>query len=328
MDASRTVSRRRHPWLVSALALSLLGTTPSAWSSAPRGPNSVRFRYGLRAGASYDMTMVMSVGLQVDAEGLTDPASLALEKGFQQDVNVRMVLEVGQAAADGSKPVAYRVRDAKGKMTLGGEHVEQPDLKEIVWGSVLKGRLTDEGRTIELEKHGLRALPGPSSEMMSRMLEAMPALPDRELRIGDSFEVPVRLEMPDMPTGGKADVTSTATFTLVSIGERDAVFHLRAVLSTGSDTETSETMNMSMIGGSVGRAVFDLAEGIFRTVHTDMTMEMNIDIPMDPDELPQFSEPSPDARRADPDAKPGRMKMKMSARGPLDFTMTRAAADR
>jgi hypothetical protein len=174
----------------------------------------------------------------------------------------------------------------------------------------------------------------------------MPGFPDRDLKIGDSFDVPVKMSLPAlmMPRGEAGEVNSRGVYTLRSLGGTEALFDVRQTVSLGGNPDgaskqggsaDSGSGDLRLKGGGTGTAAFDLKEGYFKSVTIDMSIEL--ELIGDPSTFAGLGSssseggPSPGATKpgTDPNqSAEGTVRIKMIMKGPSRVTMTRLAPAR
>jgi hypothetical protein len=296
-----------------------------AGAASPRAlaaPESVRLAYQLVPGASYEQAMTMSMKLQMEMEGLP-PESAALAqamlKDLRQEMSMRVNLDMGSEESDGSVPFKASVSDVKMSMTMAGQPMEVPNLMDSLKELVTNGRQTADGRLAEVDFEGLENVPGLPAEFKDNLLRSLPEIPARDLKVGDTFEIPYRMAVPALPTGGKVDVDAKAIYTLKRIAETEAFFDVRQTMSMGTGGPGSEELGMSIAGGGLGTAVFDLKEGFFKHLRIDTRMEVKLEmaIPGAPEGAAPDGSDRPPA---------GPVRMKVVAEGPVEVTMSRVGA--
>jgi hypothetical protein len=252
-------------------------------------------------------------------EGLPEEAAAiaqAIGRDLKQEISIRTLLEIGREEKDGSLPVEYRIVDSEVQMTMAGQPIEVPGVKDsFSKGQSLKGRLAAGGRTLELGETSIDSAPGLPPGTAQRIAQAMPALPDRELKVGDSFEVPIKLSLPGLPMAGRMDTSSTCVYTLKTLTDAAALFDMTTTVTGTYGDEGGERMKLTLAGGGEGKAVFDLKEGIFTDSSTSMKVNMAMEMP-----YPTGPDPVPESEASQPKI----VKIKAVMEGPATYRMSRA----
>jgi len=303
--------------------ISLILLVSALVSSSVSGKESARLRYLLRPGAVYDGLITVGLTTQVTMEGLPEEAALIAQtigKDLKQQITIKTVLETGRVEKDGGLPVEYRIVDGSVQMTMAGQPIELPGLKDA-FSSVrsLKGNLAPGGRALEIDSLSLESVPGLPPDTAQRIAQSMPALPDRELKIGDSFEVPTKLSLPGLPMAGRMETSSQCTYTLKSLTDAAATFELKTIVSGSYGDDGGERMKIKLTGGGEGVAIFDLKEGIFTDSTTAMKVSVTIEMP-----YPTGPDPVPESEAAQPKI----VRIRATMEGPTGYRMSRIPSAR
>ena len=282
-------------------------------ASSAAAEEGVRLRYGFRPGASYSIQVGLRLTMQTEMQGLPpEAAGLAeLAKDAREEMALRLVLDAGAPADDGATPVTVRVDDVLSKLTVGGQIVQVQGLEERLEGAtILEGKLSRDGRSLTLAPPSAADIPDASREMVSLLLQSLPSLPDRELRPGDSFEIPARFELPGFGTGAGLDTTGRSIFTLRAVDGGTARFEVRGDASATATGDPSRPMTIK--ASAQGTAEFDLEEGIFSASRSELAIELGLEM-----QLPAGSPPP---------AAPVTLKVHGTAKGPVEVGVARVAA--
>jgi len=284
---------------------------------------SIRLRYGLRPGAAYDQTTTLALAMQIKSEGLPEAAATliqAIVKDSKQDLRLQGRVETGAKGGDGSLPLTYRLVDAKGTLTMGGQTKDLLGDPQRLAGATLGGRLLPDGRTIDLSGGpGDAAHPMPSG-VKDRIIQSLPALPDRDIRIGERFEVPGGISLAGLPGGAQGQIEAKCAFTLKSLDDGVAVFDVLQTMSVPSGTSLPGNRTLAVSGGGTGTATYDRREGIF----TSLKMEMDVLVTMGMSGAAVGGDPR--LQQLPPGTVAEAVSIKAAVRGPMAVTMARAPA--
>jgi len=281
----------------------------------------MRFRYLFRPGEGYDGSLRITLTTQMTMEGLPAEAAAmmgTLGKDLRQEILLTTRLDVGRAGADGALPVDYGIVGGSVSMTMAGQPLELPGIKEAIASAPRwHGRLTSGGTALDLAGGtgpGIRGLP---DDTVDRLSQGMPPLPEKELKVGDSFEAPLRIALPGVPMAGRLESESRRVFKLTSLDGNQAIFEtVTTITGTGGDDETAR-MRTTIEGGGPGRAVFDLKEGIFTEMSTDLDVKVTLELPF----------PSgPDPVVPGENAAPQMVRVHAAMRGVSEYRLSRAPA--
>jgi hypothetical protein len=285
--------------------------------------DSVQLRYRLQPNASYEQKMSMSLVMDVEFDGMPKealPTAQALMSGMEQEMDMTMLMYVGEAEEDGSMSVEYRVDDVTSFMTMAGQRFEVPGLQATVGSQSIKGRIGPDGRAIKLDLDELTGLP---QGMTDRLMQSMPSFPDKEMAVGDSFEMPVKMSMPIPQMAGQAgggaslEMDGKVVYELRAVEGREARFQVSQTMIMGMDSaEEEEPATMKMEASGDGTALFDVEEGIFTNVRMEMTMHMKMGM----GGLGNFG-----AGGTEGDGAP--LSMTLKASGPVEITMARTGEE-
>lgn len=306
----QSITRRRGGGrLVTAgLAAAVLAAMTAPAASA----QSIRLEYKLRPETTYDQIIDMTMHISMEMAGLPEEQAAmaeALTQGMTQEMVMTMAMELGALDSDGAMPLEMRIVEMQAAMVVAGQRMASP-AKVTPGTSLMSGRITPRGKMVEMSVEGVE---GVSGDLVDRILQFIPELPSVELAVGQSFDVPMSVDVP-IPT---ADIRmeGKAVYTLRSVDGSLATFDLTQDFSLGLEGgEGADVggMNLRMKGGGSGSAVFDLDEGIFSEILFDM--EMDADMKADPAAMKASDEGGQGA---------GPMTMKMKASGPVRVTVTR-----
>ena len=291
---------------------------------ARTGGEGARLRYRFKPGASYAIVVGLDLAMETQVEGLPPEAAALAEVGkdMKQQSSLKLHLEASAPGADGSQPLTLRVDDAQAKLSTAGRVVRMQGLEERLEGSILlAGTLSSDGRAIELAPRSDADIPDASREIVGLLLQLLPSFPDRELALGESFEVPVQFAAPGMGADVKLETHGTCVYTLRSVAAGRARFDVRA--EGTADSSGDPTQKMTMKVDNHGTAEFDLAEGIFTTLRS----ELSIGLFLDTDLPSSAADPSGTPLDFTPNAPPRKLEVHASAKGPLEFAMVRVPAE-
>lgn len=296
----------RLPRCAAALAAASLVLAASTASAG-----AVQIQYKFRPGTVYDQAITMTMTIAMEMEGVPeDQAAMAgaLGQGMTQEMAMNMAMELGEEGEDGAIPIEIRLEEMTAAMVVAGQRMENP-MGSMAGMTLMKGRISPDGKISGVQAEGME---GVSPDMLDRLMQFIPEMPARDLQVGDTFEIPVKMSVP-IPNAGM-DLNGSAVYTLTSVTGNEASFDLAQKFSLGADAAAAAEvsgMGMKLTGEGAGTAVFDLEEGIFSRIQVDM--KMNADISGTPE--------------ADPNGPPpATFRMNMTASGPIEMTLTRRGA--
>ncbi len=292
---------------------------------ARTGPDGALLRYRFEPGVSYALVVGLDLVMDTQVEGLPPEAAALAAAGqdMKQRTSMTLSLQAGPRARDGSQPLTVRVEDAQATLSRQGRVLRAQGLEERLEGAVLlDGTLSSDGRTIELAPSSDANVPDASRELLGLMLQLLPSFPDRALAPGDSFEVPVRFTAPEMGGDLKLETRGTCTYTLRSVEGGRARFDVRA--EGTADASGDPTHKLSMVVDNHGTAEFNIAEGIFTALYS----ELSIDLALDTELPPTDAVPPGAVLDFTPSTAPTKLQVRASAKGPLELAMARVSAER
>ncbi|HXI03761.1 MAG TPA: hypothetical protein VNI57_11360 [Candidatus Saccharimonadales bacterium] len=284
----------------------------------------VKLEYRLRPETVYDQKFTMNMTIKMEMAGLPQKQAAmagALMQGMTQELQMALSMDLGALDGQGAMPVTMRVDDVQSAMTVAGQKMPGPPT--VSPGTLLmSGRITPEGKMLETH---LEKLQGVSPDVVDRLMEVMPKIPDKDLHIGDSFEVPISMTMPI--AGSDMEMKGQSVFTLQKISGGQAAFDVQqdfsmAAGAAGATGGETSGMDLQVKGGGHGSAVFDIEEGIFSRMSIDMKLEASVAT------AAPSAAAAGDAGQPGGDAQPGKFTINIDASGPMEMTFARRAASK
>lgn len=317
----------------SARVAAALAAIAAALLAEASAADTVRLRYGFKPQAAYQQTIGINLVVNVDKSSVPAPLLLLLQSmagEVKQDVASKASVQMKTRSADGSLPLQYRIVEAKGTMTQGGQSKPIPAIDQAASKPPADGRVAADGRSLVLDAppEGTEGIP---KRVRERVADAFPALPDKDLRIGDTFETRTSLTLP-APGKGERLVEMVWVYTLKTLDTKSATFDVRqtvagaappaAKAATGdakaapADPKTGQKMDVT--GGGKGSAVFDRAAGLFSAIQVDLDLTVSADVP-----LPAGLTLGGGAAATNPDGSGGSAPLRIKAlvKGPMVMTL-------
>ena len=262
----------RRTAIVAAVSAALLAEASAA--------ETLRLRYAFKPQASYQQTTGLNVVIAFDPESTPAPLLALLQTmsgDVRQEVTSKAALQTKTRNADGSLPLQYTILEAKGTMTQGGQVKPIPALEQAASKPPAEGKVAANGRSIAFvdPPEGTEGIP---KRVRERLADSFPALPDKELKVGDSFEARTTLTVPG-PGKGDRQVETTWIYTLKTLDRQAANFDVKQTVPQGTPVET-RSGTLEMTGGGTGTAVFDRAHGLFSAIKVDLDLTVTIDVPL------------------------------------------------
>lgn len=310
------------------LAVAVLAAAAPLASPALAQESFVKLEYRLHPETVYDQKFSMNMTIKMQMAGLPQQQAAmagALMQGMTQEMQMALSMDLGALDGQGAMPVTMRVDDVQSAMTVAGQKMPGPPT--VSPGTLLmSGRITPEGKMLETH---IEKLQGVSPDVVDRLMQVMPRLPDKELHIGESFEVPISMTLPI--AGREMEMKGQSVFTLKKIGAGEAAFDVQQSFSmdTGAaDASGGETsgMDLQVKGGGHGSAAFDLQEGIFSRMSIDMKLEASV-AAMAPSAAAAGGA-SGDAGQPGGGAQTGKVTINIDATGPMEMTFARRVASK
>jgi hypothetical protein len=253
------------------MALLLLSSfAGGAWAAG-----SVSLRYRLKPNATYEQSNNTHLSVKIEVEGGPESQAAMMQQmlggGLEQKMRVVNRLVVGASSEDGSLPLSITVEEMEQSITAGGREVPVSGQMSEMTGKVFKGRISGDGRSIEVDE--MTGVPGGTAQ---NIMNAMPKYPDADLSVGGKFEIPVSVSVPVPAAGGEVDMKGNAIYVLERIEGGKAHFSVRQTFSIGVGSEGANAGGLSMVGGGLGTAIYDQAEGVFSSVKMDMDFQISL----------------------------------------------------
>lgn len=222
---------------------------------------------------------------------------------MKMSMQMQQTLQVGQPDAEGWLPVTVATAGKGVKMEVGGKAVPMPASSAQDLGFVARFNPRDFGFEIR-EVQGSPEL----SEMMrtqgqatvSQALQLFKSLRDKPLKVGDSVDVPLAMNLPVPLPGGAGAMNGQVRYTLVRLERGVAHFDLSmdmkldmnvpmptppgaASAPQGEAASAAgtppKTMHMVINGGGKGKSSLRLADRLPLATQLDMDMQMTMDTP-------------------------------------------------
>ena len=296
---------------VTAISAALLAEASAA--------DTVRLRYGFKPQAAYQQTVGINLVVNVDKSSIPAPLLLLLQSmagEMKQDVTSKAALQTKTRSADGTLPLQYRIVEAKGTMTQGGQSKPIPAIDQAASKPPADGRVAADGRSLTLDPppEGGEGIP---KRVRERVTDAFPALPDKDLKIGDTFEARTSMTLP-APGKGERLVEMVWVYTLKTLDTKTATFDVRQTVAEAAPGDARQGQKMDVTGGGTGSAVFDRAAGLFSAIKMDLDLTVSADVP-----LPAGLTLGGGAAATNPDGSggPAPLRIKALVKGPMVMTL-------
>jgi hypothetical protein len=264
-------------WMIALLAACALLSEASA-------ADSVRLRYGFKPQASYEQALGLNLTMTFDPASVPAPLLALLQSmtgEIKQEVTSKARLQTKTRNADGTLPFEYKILEAKGTLTQGGQARAIPSLDKAAEKPPSQGHVTADGRQAILDVTDA-ATEGIPKRVRERVADSLPVLPDKDLRPGDTFETKTTMTLPGPSGKGERQVQAVWLYTLRTLTRKEATFDVKQTLPAAASMEVGQGQKMEMAGGGTGSAVFDLANGTFRTIQVNLDLTMTVDVPLPP----------------------------------------------
>jgi hypothetical protein len=313
---SRSASPRTRAIAVVGLSLAFLSQASAA--------DSVRLRYGFKPQTAYEQALGLNLTMTFDPASVPAPLLTLLQSmtgEIKQDVTSKARLQTKPRNADGSLPFEYKILEAKGTMTQGGQTRPIPALDQAAGKPPSQGHVSADGRQAILDATET-STEGIPKRVRERVADSLPVLPDKDLRPGDSFETRTTMTLPGPSGKGERPVEAVWIYTLKTLTRKEATFDVKQTLPEAASMTVGQGQKMEMAGGGTGSAVFDLASGTFRSIQVDLDLTMTVDIP-----LPAGLALGPDANSGagtqggTTGGAPAPTRIKVLVKGPMTMTL-------
>ena len=292
-------------------------------------PAGVTLRYGLKPGTDYQQAASMTLDMTVDPSSLPPglaPLVQSMASGMKQEIEFKGLLGVKEKTADGATPFAFKVVEARGSFTRGGQTHDVPSVGAAVDRPPLTGKFSADGRRVELDP-AAAGEPGGIDRRREQLAQALPELPEKELHVGESFEARVPMHLPSAGGKGDAALDTRWIYTLKSIDGHQASFDVRQVIPESSASSTANGRVLGIAGGATGSATFDLKEGIFTRIALDAALDLTYGVPIPPGvTVPGAAAATPAPKDGAVAPTPPVITLKSKLTGPIRIEMGRQAA--
>jgi hypothetical protein len=297
----------------------------AALLSEARPADGVRLRYGFKPSAAYEQTLGLDLAMTFDPASVPGPLLTLLQSmtgEVKQEVTSKARLQTKTRNADGSLPFEYKILEAKGELTQGGRTRSIPALEQAASRPPAEGRVAPDGRQAILDAPGT-GTEGIPKRVRERVADSLPVLPEKELRIGDSFETRTSLTLPGPSGKGESQVQAVWVYTLKTLTRKEATFDVKQSLPETASMPAGQGQKLEMAGGGTGSAVFDLASGLFRSIQVNLDLTMAMDVPL-PAGLTMGDAGSTPSKDGSSGSAPAPTRIKVFVKGPMTMTLAPA----
>ena len=297
---------------VAAIAATLLAEASAA--------ETVRLRYGFKPQSTYQQTTGLNLVVNFDPSSVPAPLLALLQSmtggEVKQDMTSKATLQTKTRNADGSLPLQYKILEAKGTTTQGGQAKPIPALEQAASKPPAEGRVAADGRSLVLDAppEGTEGIP---KRVRERVADSFPTLPDKDLKVGEAFEARTAMSLPG-PGKGERQVEMVWVYTLKTLDQKAATFDVKQSIPEGAPVETRPGQKLEMSGGGTGSAVFDRATGLFSSIKMNLDLTMLVDVPISGLTLGSGGTTS---AKPDGSAAPAPTRIKVLAKGPMVMTL-------
>lgn len=292
------------------LRLPLLGTLLGlhiASQAAPAAPVVVRFDTTPVAGQHQRQQLDMQATMKMRVEAGPDATEEQRAKAAQaaqrvaqtgdvkMNVQITHTTRVGQPQADGWLPMSFVASDRKTAVEVGGKAVPMPP--NATGDMTITARFNPKDFAFQVQDVEGGA-PG-AKELMTTQGQAMVndafnlhrALAARSLKVGDSVDVPITMQLPMPLPGGAGALQGQVQYTLVRVERGVAYFNLNMTMNVKIESvlppsaaasgasapaapATTSPLRLTLDGTGKGTSALRLADRL--PLATDLTMDMKM----------------------------------------------------
>jgi len=205
---------------------------------------------------------------QMKSKGLILPLMI---KGVSESITVTTT---GERTSDNRIPVrmVYEKMTNKNIMNEKETVVENP-----ATGLIVEGSYNSEGNKMTIDTLISDKLDDGFKNMLRATIENVQQLvifPETPLKVGDSFEQKVPMEIP-MPGVAPIKILINTTYNLKSIENSIAKFDFKQTVQLGIENPAAE---ISASGGGTGTSEYDITMNVMSTYESDLKMNMEMKI--------------------------------------------------
>ncbi|MGM9484200.1 hypothetical protein ACS5PN_23605 [Roseateles sp. NT4] len=221
---------------------------------------------------------------------------------MKMSMQMQQTLKVGQADADGWLPMTVATVGQGVKLEVGGKAVPVPAPKTDV-GFVARFNPRDfafEIREVQGSPELSEMMRQQGNTTVAQALQLFKTLKERPLKVGDSVDVPLKMNLPVPMPGAAGGMDGVVHYTLARLERGVAYFDLAMDLKldintpiptppgaasapqgeAASATATPPKMlHMVINGGGKGHSALRLADRLALNSKLDMDMQMTVDMP-------------------------------------------------
>ncbi len=308
------------PFLRPTLLGALLGLQIAA-QAARAAPAEVRFdttpRAGMHQRQTMDMKSTMSMRIEAGPDATEEQrAKIAQKAGQMADAsNIKMTMrlqhttQVGQPDVDGWLPLTFTSGNRSVSMEVGGKAIPVPNAgnADMRMTARFDPRSFDiEVQTAEGGPPGFGALmTAQGKSMLNDAFKLQKALAQRTLKVGDSVDVPLSMNLPVPLPGAAGGLQGQVHYTLVKVTGGVAYFDLNLTMdiqmntplptppvaaasdaasgasapASAAEATPARMLRMVMKGSGKGTSTLRLADQLPLSTQLAMNMQMTVDGP-------------------------------------------------
>ncbi len=231
------------------LAAALLGLNLSAIAAPP--PASIVFDTTPRAGQHQrqlmDMQAVMKMRVEAGAAATDEQRAKIAQAGermaqmgpMKMSMQMQQTLQVGQADAEGWLPMTVTTGGKGVQLEVGGKAIPVPNPTKADVGFVARFNPRDfafEVREVQGSPELSDMMRTQGQNTISQALQLFKSLKERPLKVGDSIDVPLTMNLPVPMPGGAGAMDGVVHYTLARLERGVAHFDLSMDLKLDINT--------------------------------------------------------------------------------------------
>ena len=291
-----------------SLACALLGLSLGA-QAAPAPPSAVSLDTTPRAGQQQRQQLDIRATMRMRVEAAPEASEaqraqiaqaaerMAQMGALKMSMQMQQTLKVGQPGADGWLPLSLAVSKQRGQIEVGGKTTPMPakngDL--AVTARFNPRDFAFEVQQIDGAPELAEQMRGQGNAMVAEALQLSKALSQRPLKVGDSIDVPLQLQLPIPVPGSSGAMTGRVHYKLVKLERGIAHFDLSTVLdidmsapapaasaadaASAPATASQQPILVRIQGSGQGRSTLRLADRLPLSSQMQMSMQMHMTMP-------------------------------------------------
>jgi hypothetical protein len=242
---------------------------------------SVLFKIKYLPNHSYESTIAMNMNMEMNFDGDKETmdkikaSGLTLPLVMASNSSMTLQMNTGEVNTQGSFPIIIKYTDVKGKRTMAGKEMAQPE--NPVLGKTIYASSNSDGH-IHIDSIPGKMLNEDFKATLTKTLNNLASqlhFPDKPMNIGDTFTQEVPFSVP--VAGVNMQFAIKIIYKLVSMDNNTASFDLDQTMSLDMNTKIE---SKSVVGHGSGKGDGKMTYDISKSFATNYTSNFSFDFKM------------------------------------------------